>query len=209
MIRNVLLDWSGTVVDDLAPVLAATNDIFAHHGKRQFTREEFRREFSLPYEGFYTKYFPEVSLKELEGLYLEFFKKLGNDVHIIEGAREFLEFCRESGRRVFLLSAITGAHFETQAKQLGIHHYFEHPYTDVLDKRVKILEILRDHALDPGETIFVGDMQHDIETAKHGGVTGVAVLTGYDSLEKLARAEPPVICQSLGTLKHLMGELRI
>jgi len=204
MIKNVILDWSCTVVDDLAPVLAATNDIFALHGKRQFTREEFRREFSLPYEGFYTKYFPEVPLKELEGLYLQFFKNLGNDVHIIEGAREFLEFCHESGRRVFLLSAITGAHFETQAKQLGIRDYFEHPYTDVVDKRVKILEMLRDHVLDPSETIFVGDMQHDIDTAKHGGVTGVAVLTGYDTLEKLSHAEPPVICQSLGALARLM-----
>jgi len=207
MIRNVLLDWSGTVVDDLAPVLAATNDIFAHHGKRTFTREEFRKEFSLPYEGFYSKYFPEVSLKELEGLYLQFFKNLGDDVHIIEGALDFLEFCRDSGRRVFLLSAITGVHFEAQARRLGIRDYFEHPYTDVIDKRGKILEILCDHGLDPHETIFVGDMQHDIETAKHGGVTGVAVLTGYDTLEKLSIVDPPVICNSLGTLAHLMRNL--
>jgi phosphoglycolate phosphatase-like HAD superfamily hydrolase len=29
MIRNVLLDWSGTLADDLAAVLEATNLIFA------------------------------------------------------------------------------------------------------------------------------------------------------------------------------------
>lgn len=44
---------------------------------------------------------------------------------------------------------------------------FEHCYVEIMDKREKIREILTVHNLDPQETMFVGDMVHDLETARH------------------------------------------
>ena len=52
MIRNIIFDWSGTLVDDLTPVLTATNHVFGLHGKPLFDRETFREKFYLPYKGF-------------------------------------------------------------------------------------------------------------------------------------------------------------
>ena len=49
MIRNLIFDWSGTLVDDLTPVLEATNRVFAAHGKPPFDRQAFREEFYLTY----------------------------------------------------------------------------------------------------------------------------------------------------------------
>ena len=51
-IRNVILDWSGTLVDDFGPVLEATNEIFKHYGKPAFSAEEFREKFYLPFPEF-------------------------------------------------------------------------------------------------------------------------------------------------------------
>ena len=48
-----------------------------------------------------------------------------------------------------------------------------------------IHRILEENNLPPAETIFIGDMQHDIETARHGGIGSCAVLTGYNSLPQL------------------------
>ena len=39
--KNFIFDWSGTLVDDLGPVLDSTNKVFNHFGKPAFTREEF------------------------------------------------------------------------------------------------------------------------------------------------------------------------
>ena len=44
------------------------------------------------------------------------------------------------------------------------------PYLEVWDKRQKIHDILAENGLAPDETLFIGDMQHDIETARHGGI---------------------------------------
>ncbi len=72
------------------------------------------------------------------------------------------------------------------------------------DKRKKIHEILDENGLEPPETLFVGDMQHDIETAKHGGIHSCAVLTGYNTLGQLRAAAPDLIVEHLGQLQEVL-----
>lgn len=205
MIKNILLDWSGTLANDLPPVLKASNAIFRHFGRKELTLEEFRTHFRLPFSGFYAEFIPEATDEGLETLYERFFSGLNDEVELIPGAREFLDFCRATNRRTFLLSTIKSSHFEAQAGRLGVRDAFEHAYTQIMDKREKIREILRERDLNPAETLFVGDMVHDIETARHGGVTGVAVLTGFDRIEKLATANPEIIVADLNVLRHFLS----
>ena len=204
MIRNVILDWSGTLADDLSSVLRATNSIFREFGRSELTLEEFRKHFRLPFSGFYAEFLPEASAEGLESLYERFFHGLQCEIELLPGALDFLKFCRTTGRRSFLLSTIKASHFEIQAGRLGVSSYFEHAYVEVMDKREKIREILSVHGLNPDETMFVGDMVHDIETARYGGVLEVAVLTGFDPLEKLARARPTVIVRDMASLQQLL-----
>lgn len=205
MIRNILLDWSGTLADDLGPVLAATNAIFREYGKAELTRDEFRHHFRLPFSGFYAELLPEASAEGLEELYEHHFAGLQDDVALLPGVLDFLDFCDRTGRRTFLLSTIQARHFDAQAGRLGVRDRFEHPYVGIMDKREKIREILEIHGLDPAETAFVGDMVHDIETAHHGGVLGIAVTTGFDPIEKLLPADPAVIVDGLATLQRLLA----
>jgi len=205
MIRNILLDWSGTLADDLGPVFEATNAIFRHYGRPDLSLDQFRRHFRLPFSGFYAEFLPEATEEGLEALYERFFHGLSDNVALLPGARAFLEACRHSGIRTFLLSTIKASHFELQARRLGVRDVFEHAYVEIADKREKIREILTVHDLAPEETIFVGDMVHDIETARHGGVLDVALLTGFDPEDKLLAAHPSVVCRDLDALRGLFG----
>lgn len=206
MIRNVLLDWSGTLADDLGPVLEASNRVFAHYGKEEFTRHRFQEEFCLPFTDFYNRTLPGVPIRELDDLYHLHFDPIQDRVELLPYAREFLDFLAATGRRVFLLSSIRKEHWLKQAGRLGVIHYFEHPYTGVWDKAALIHQIIEERGLEPAETIFVGDMMHDIATAVHGGIQGIAVTTGYDSVEKLTLAGAPVIISSLRELISLLDE---
>jgi phosphoglycolate phosphatase len=102
------------------------------------------------------------------------------------------------------LSTITPAHYDFQARKFGFTDFFEHAYTGIVDKREKIGHILRDHGLQAHETLFAGDMVHDVATAHHAGVLAVALLSGFDDHAKLAAAVPDVIVRDLGDLQLLM-----
>ena len=49
-------------------------------------------------------------------------------------------------------------------------------------------------------------MEHDIETARHGGVHSCAVLTGYNTLEQLREAKPDLIVEHLSELRGLLEQ---
>jgi phosphoglycolate phosphatase len=204
VIRNIIFDWSGTLVDDLPAVLQATNHVLSKAGLPALTLEQFRAEFSLPFKGFYDRHTPNIPLPQLEMWFHGHFKEVQHSVEPLPHAREFLEFCRERKLRTFVLSALHQEHFAVQTARTGFEAYLERPYVQVCDKRTRIHDILRENALRPDETLFIGDMEHDIETARHGGVHSCAVLTGYNRLEQLRAAQPDLIVEHLGELREIL-----
>jgi phosphoglycolate phosphatase len=206
MIRNLIFDWSGTLVDDLPAVWEASNRVFVRAGVPALTLEEFRAEFCLPFKPFYDRYVPRVALAELEEWFHAYFREIQHTARELPHARAFLEFCRKHQIRSFLLSTLRPDHFQVQCRENGFNHFFEETYLGVLDKRVKIAELLQTHRLKPEETLFVGDMQHDIDTARHGGIHSCAVLTGYNRLAQLRQSEPDMIVENLGELRQFLDE---
>jgi len=205
VIRNIIFDWSGTLVDDLPAVWEATNHVFVQANRPTMSLEQFRAEFCLPFTIFYHKFVPHVSPQQLEEWFHGRFRQVQDSVVALPHAREFLEFCRAHKIRTFLLSTVARDHFEVQQQANGFGEFLDKPYLGVWDKRQRIHEILHDNKLRAEETLFIGDMQHDIETARHGGIHSCAVLTGYNTLEQLRAAQPDVIVEHLGELLEILN----
>ena len=207
-IRNVILDWSGTLVDDFGPVLEATNEIFKRYGKPVFSAQDFREKFYLPFPDFYKEYLPESALAEIDAHYHTAFHQLQTGIAPLPHSLDFLEYLQERGVPTFLLTTIHHEHFEAQGRRLGWKKYFKQAYVRALDKRKVILHLLAEHNLEAAETIFIGDMVHDIETAHHAGVVSCAVLTGYDSLAKLKAANPDLLFRNLREIRDYLERHR-
>lgn len=204
MIRNIIFDWSGTLVDDLPAVWRATNYVLAQSNRAEMTLDQFRAEFCLPFTQFYDRHAPHVPFERLEGWFHQEFREAQTSVIPLPHAREFLEFCRQQELRTFLLSTVHPDYFNIQSNATGFGEFLDTPYTGVWDKREKIHEIIEQHRLNPAETLFIGDMQHDIDTARHGGIHSCAVLTGYNTLDQLRAAEPDLIVEHLGELRAIL-----
>jgi phosphoglycolate phosphatase-like HAD superfamily hydrolase/ADP-ribose pyrophosphatase YjhB (NUDIX family) len=204
VIRNIIFDWSGTLVDDLPAVLQASNQVLRQAGRPAMSRAEFRAEFELPFTKFYDRHTPHIPMAQLEAWFHAAYRRLQASVVALPHAREFLEFCRAKKMRTLLLSTVQGDYFQTQCGVTGFGALLDRPYTGVRDKREKIHEILRENHLKPDETLFIGDMEHDIATARHGGIHSCAVLTGYNTREQLRAAQPDLIVENLGELKRVL-----
>ena len=195
--KNIIFDWSGTLVDDLGPVVDATNRVLNHYGKSTLTRDEFRSSFCLPFIDFYKEVLPGVPMSDLEDLYSEFFDKSDESVKLLPEAVEFLNLCERADLRIFLLSSIKNDHFKRQSEHLNLTEYFERVYTEALDKRICIKDLIRECCLDVKETVFVGDMKHDVDAGRSAGVFTAAVLGGYNSKEMLVESAPDLLIDNL------------
>jgi len=204
VIRNIIFDWSGTLVDDLPAVWEASNHVLTQAGQPEMTLDQFRAEFQLPFTTFYDKHTPNIPLPQLEEWFHGRFKQVQGSVCALPHAGRFVEFCREQKLRTFLLSTVRDDHFAVQHRASGFGDFLEKPYTGVWDKRAKIHEIIGENNLKPDETLFIGDMMHDIETARHGGVHSCAVLTGYNTLDDLRSVKPDLIVEHLGELREIL-----
>ena len=206
MFRNLIFDWSGTLVDDMGPVIEATNAVLGKYGIAPYDREGFRRSFRLPYREFYAEVLPDISLEELEAHFRPAFDGATSLVTVLPHAREKLEWAKSRGLRMFVLTSMDKDAFMRQLEEFGMKGFFEETYAGVLDKREVIEQILRSHGLDKDETAFVGDMTHDVETAKHGGISSIAVLTGYHHPEVLAGVRPDITVPDLGVLVKMFDK---
>jgi phosphoglycolate phosphatase len=203
MFKNLIFDWSGTLVDDMGPVIEATNIVLEKYGVAPYDREGFRRSFRLPYHEFYEELLPGIELAELEAHFRPAFDGATSLVTVLPHAREKLEWAKQRGMRMFVLTSMDPTAFERQLNEFGMQDFFEETYAGVLDKRKLIAQILDTHALHKDETAFIGDMTHDIETAHHGGISSIAVLTGYHHAEVLAAVRPDITVPDLGALVKL------
>ena len=204
VIRNIIFDWSGTLVDDLPAVWEASNFVLTQAGLAEMTLEEFRVEFQLPFTTFYDKHTPHIPLPQLETWFHSRFRQVQSSVCALPHAADFLAFCHKHRMRKFLLSTVHPDHFAVQQRSSGFGDFLEKPYLGVWDKRQKIHDILAENNLVPDETLFIGDMAHDIETARHGGVHSCAVLTGYNTLQHLRASKPDLIVEHLGELRQVL-----
>ena len=204
MLRNLILDWSGTLADDLGPVAGARKLIFRRFGHAELLLEEFRECSRGPFDAFYDDLLPDVALGELGPFSDEHFIAGQHTGLLLPHALEFLRFCQATRRRVFLLSTMNEADYVEQSARLGVAHFFERAYVGVADKRARVREILTNNGLAATETASIGDTVDDVETARDGGVMSIATLTGADSREKLCQANPDVMVRDLGELQRLL-----
>ena len=204
MLRNIIFDWSGTLIDDLPAVWKATNHVLLQAGVEAMSLETFREEFRLPFQGFYERFTPHVELRQLEEWYHTRFREIQHTVKELPHARGFLEFCRRQSCRTFLLSTIHRDHFAAQVSVNGFDQLIDRPYVEAWNKKEWIHRVLNDNGLNPLETLFVGDMEHDVETAHHAGIFSCAVLTGYSRVDQLRRGRPHLIVEHLGELQTLL-----
>lgn len=205
MIRNLLFDWSGTLVDDLPSVLQAVNGMLRTMERAEMTRAEFQARFRLPYTSFFEEVLPGVAVEQIQQLYLTHFPHVSAGVTLLPHAAEFIRYAAATGRRMVVLSSAPAPHVEAQALALGVRDAFEVMRCGVIDKRQDIQALLESLDMRPEETAFIGDMRHDIEAGHAAGVLSIATCTGYESAETLLTAAPDLLVRDLSRLPTLLG----
>ena len=93
---------------------------------------------------------------------------------------------------------------EREIKENNLQDFFSDVNGSVHDKTEVVSEIMQKNNFKPAETIYVGDMVHDIETGIKAGIITVIVACGYQSKKVLLEKNPDFLIENLEELKKII-----
>lgn len=201
---NVVFDWAGTLADDQELTWRITDGVIRASGHPSVPFETYRREFTLPAEGFYRAHCPGTPWERIEAAFAEACRKTyPGAVALHAGVREGIA-CLACRHTLFVLSSLDQAMLEEALLRLGLRDRFRAVHGSAEDKTRALPELLRAHGLSQDETVMIGDTPHDLRAARAAGVAGLAAAYGYSSAEALAAEGPDATFASFaGVLRHL------
>ncbi len=208
--RHVLLDFNGTLQDDVEAAVAGTNAILRDQGSPEITVERYRDVFSFPARGCYEALGIAVTEKNWPALCDRFFSVFAAhpSIRLVPGATTALATLRAGGIGLSIVSASEGAELERALARHGVRGFFEcvsgQQGTFAGSKVERALELFRSLGVSPSDAVMVGDTGHDLEVAREIGCGCVLVETGYESRSRLLARGVPVI-PSIAALPALFG----
>lgn len=204
MIRHLILDWAGTLADDRALTLAATNDTLAHFGAAPVDEATYRREFTLPVERFYRRFIGDLPREQIDAVFFGHFAQRMAQSELFAEVPALLHICRLRGVALSICSSVPTDILDGLLSRLGLREFFRHIGGGAADKIPVLQQIVASAPFRPDETLYVGDTPHDIDAAHAAQVIAGAALYGYATEDRLRAVRPDHAFQSVRDIIDLI-----
>jgi phosphoglycolate phosphatase len=200
---NILFDLDGTLTDPYEGITQSIVHALETLGKEAPEPKELKWCIGPPLQNSFAKLLgsndEQLAEKAIE-IYRERYSTIGlfeNEVY--EGIHELLKSLKADGHILYVATAKPTVYSEQIISRFDLQQYFIKVYGSELDgtrtnKADLIAHIIKCEALDPTETLMVGDRQYDMLGANANDLSSVGVLWGYGTLEEL---------QSSGAQNHI------
>ena len=206
-IKSVIFDWSGVLSYDWEATFLIVNEILELKNHPTVTREEFKDLYELPWMNFYEKIGVEVDIQWEYDEWEKRFPKYYHTIKALPHGKECLEWLNKKGIKCVVLSAHNHNLLLEEIENYGFKDLIQVVNGNNFDKRKTIEEFVSNHEIERETSLYIGDMCHDVETARLAGIKSVAVLSGYDKRERLEAEKPDFILNHVGELPALIEKL--
>lgn len=200
----LVFDWDGTVLDSAGAIVAAIKAACRDLDLPEPPDERARHVIGLGL-GEALRYavpeLPEQYYPQMVNRYRHHYLSRDHELQLFEGVAQLIAELAEAG---FLLAVATGKSrlgLDRALKTSGLGEYFRasrcadecfsKPHPQMLD------ELMAEFAVNPGQTLMIGDTTHDLQMAINAGVAGLAVSYGAHPASALDALSPLVCCQKV------------
>ena len=198
MIKQILWDWNGTLLDDLHYGMEVRNRVFPHfHLPTINSIEEYHAQFTFPIRLYYERagVTDDIFVPVAHAWMDEYVRGFAT-VPLHEDARQTIRRFAQAGLAQAVLSASKLDLLREQIAQFGIQDSFAAilGLGDIYagSKEEIGRSYLQGCGFAPGETCMIGDTLHDAEVAAAIGAKCILVARGHQSRETLLTAGVPV-----------------
>ncbi|HCH57304.1 MAG TPA: phosphoglycolate phosphatase [Rhodospirillaceae bacterium] len=192
MNRAVIFDLDGTLIDSLPDVMNALNAVLADNGRRPVTLDEAKTMVGGGEEPLLERAFdatgeslPATRLLKCVDAFTGYYRENpATETTIFDGAIAALEALTGDGIKLGICTNKPHASALQVLEALGLAQHFDAcfgkssvPYHKP-DRR-HYNEVAKALGVDPDQSLYVGDSETDVETARNAGVPIIMVPFGY------------------------------
>ncbi len=209
-IRVVVFDLDGTLVDTYKAIEEALNYTLIKFGKSPVSYDLVKTTIGRGDKNFMKEHFAYGIYEEALDVYRRKHRKtLRMRSKLMPYALNVLKYLKKKGYFTAIASNRPTAFTNLIVKHLDIKKYIDYVLCADKVKKLKpdpeiLFQVMKKFKTSPFESIYVGDMALDIQTAKNSGTRSLAVTTGSSSLSELKSESPDIICKNLAFLRKLL-----
>ncbi|WP_298272487.1 HAD-IA family hydrolase [Geobacter sp.] len=206
----IIFDLDGTLIDSLADLTDATNQMLASCGRGALSESEVRLLVGQGARRLVERALPGAPPGEIERgleLFIAYnYAHIADKTRLYPGVREILDTLLSRGRRLAVISNKNVSLCREVLSILGVGHLFEEVLgADSLPFRKPspepVMKLLADFGVGPERAVMVGDSINDIAAGQGAGVVTVGCTWGYGEPSELAGADYRV--DSVADLLHI------
>ncbi len=208
MVRHVIFDFDGTIVDSRYMVVDLINLLAPKYNLRQIKEQHYEHLRSLTVAE--RCRFVGLPLYKLPLFKLDInkaYKKASENLAPVPGLKDVLARIKEKGVNLSIISSNSASNIKHFLGRNNID-CFDSIYSSsgLFGKDKTIAGFLRKHKLKNQEVIYVGDEHRDIEACRKNHVKVIAVTWGYDDRELLAAGNPDFIVDEPAELFEIVAQ---
>jgi phosphoglycolate phosphatase len=208
MIKNIIFDLDGTLVDSKRDIAAAQHWVLAQLGVHSYKPEALYPLIGKPLTETFATLLPaglHERIPEAVGLYKDRYPPRALETTtLFPGVRETLETLREKGIRLATATTKLSAGTLRVLTHFGIaEHFAQIQGSDNIPFKPDpfiITKILEDQQWERSDTMMVGDTDNDIVAGKRANIPTCGVTYGSLTRAQMEQLNPDIIIQSLPEL---------
>lgn len=211
MLKAVIFDWDGVIVDSMPWIYKAMQEVLFSYGINK-NIEEVSNDFFQPRDDYYNSYGVNITDKEeLERRHRASIKKHKMVDPLFPEVKDILLFLKKNNCILGICSSTDNIEILRQIKSLDLEDIFEENLIfggEIIEKEEKLEKFLKVLNVSKTELMYIGDLASDIIVAQKVGIKSAGIERREEARRKLALLNPDYLFSSLNDLKNLLEKYK-
>lgn len=190
--KHIIWDWNGTIIDDVDLCVELINWLLKERNLKTISKDEYKNIFTIPVKNYYAALgfdFEKESFEIIGSKWIEEYERRKFECKAYPGIVEVMEKIKNLGIGQSILSAYSQHTLEEMADHFGLTQYFSHIVgLDNIYAAGKLhlgQQLIKKLGNGKGETLMIGDTEHDFEVATEMGADCILLSSGHYDKKRL------------------------
>lgn len=198
--KHIIWDWNGTILNDVDLCVELINELLRERNIKTISKEDYKSIFTIPVKNYYAAIgfdFEKESFEIVGKKWIDEYERRKFECNTYPGVVEVMNKIKSLGIGQSILSAYSQHTLDEMTAHFGLTKYFSHIVgLDNVYAAGKLhlgQQLIKKLGNRKGETLMIGDTEHDYEVANEMGADCILLSGGHYDRKRLEKLGVPVL----------------